>query len=490
MFDYIRNYDLNDYSLGLSISTSQNPFVGATNSTIAYPYLTSFTHSTLNDDWFLVRGENIGFRYVAKSDWEFGVMGRIQTLGFGNSGGDELDGLRERRWTIEAGPLIGWRRWPVQVQFRSYWDVANRHNSNTNELEFSLPRQFERGFFVPSVMLTYLSDGYSSYYYGVSDPEMTPSRPVYEPGAVTNYQVGFTLGYELTPRWLLSTTVGLEFLASGVTASPIVESDRLWSASVGLAYNANLFQPREYHGDPPKLPIEIRLAAFNSTIDTSVIRDESDGQSGGEVDLEDFLGIADRQTIFQLDALLRIGYYHRLELGYFELQRRSMTALERDINFGDETFVSGTEVETSTRSQVVRLAYSYSLMRDQQKELGVSLGVGFLQFEAGLRAESTAQFERVTVNAPLPTIGVFGSVALGSKWRLSADINVFSLDFDRYEGFMSYLSLGLDRKFGDVFGAGIGYNFYGTRLKSKDDSLRGTLRTRYYGPKLYFSLNF
>lgn len=490
LLDYLRDYDLNDYSLGLSFSTSQNPYVGASNSAFAYPYLTSFTHPAFTADWFLVQGENIGFRYVSNSDWEFGVIGRIQTLGFGSADNDELLGLEDRRWTIEAGPLIGWRRWPVHVQLRSYWDVANRHNSTTSELEFSLPMQFGRGFFVPGITFSHLSDDYADYYFGVSAQEATPLRSEYEPGAVTNTWVGFRLGYELTPQWLLSSTVGIEFLDSAVTASPIVARDRLWSASIGLAYNADLFQPREYYGDAPQHAIEIRVAAFSSTIDTRVTRDAAGGQPGGELDLEDFLGVADQETIFQIDAVYRVGYYHRFELGYFELQRRGLTTLERDINFGDETFVAGTEVETSMRSEVLRLAYSYSLMRDQQKEFGVSLGLSFSQFETGLSAASTQQSERLKVDVPLPTLGVFGSVAIGSEWRLSADIDLFALDFDRYDGYMTYVSLDLDRNFGDVFSAGIGYNLYGIRLESKDEDLRGTLRIRHHGPKLTLSFAF
>jgi hypothetical protein len=288
----------------------------------------------------------------------------------------------------------------------------------------------------------------------------------------------------------LSTTVGLEFLDSAVTASPIIERDQTWSASIGLAYNADLFEPREYDGDRQQQTIEIRLGAFNSTIDTEVIRDASAGQPGDEIDLEDFLGIADRETIFQLDALFRIGYYHRLELGYFELQRRSPTTLERDVNFGDQTFLAGTEVETSMETEVVRLAYSYSIMRDQQKELGVTAGLSYSRFETAISAEATQQAEQLEVKVPLPTLGIFGSVALGSEWRLGADIQVFALDFDRYDGFMSYLSLGLDRKFGDVISLGLGYTFYGLRLEAKDEDLRGTFRMRHYGPKLYLSFLF
>lgn len=490
VLDYLRKYDLNDYSLGLAISTSQSPYSGAPNSVIAYPYLTSFTHSAFTDNWFLIREANIGIRYVTQSDWELAVLARVQTLGLGPAGNDELLGLDPRRWAIEAGPMIGLRRWPVNVHLMSYWELPDRHGGTTSELDFTLPMQFERGYFVPGIKFIYMSDEYSDYYFGVTEQESTPSRPEYEPGAVMNVELGFTLGYELTPQWLLTTTVGLEFLDSAVTASPIVGRDKLWSASVGLAYRADLFQARDHGEGPQQQQIEIRLAALSSSIDTTVSREPSGGRPGDEIDLEDVLGIPDRETIFQIDALFRMAYFHRLELSYFELKRQSTKILDRDIEFGDETFLAGTEVVTSMDSDFLRLAYSYSLMRDQQKELGVTAGLTYARFETALTANGTQQSERLKVKAPLPTVGVFGSVALGGKWRLNADINIFALDFDRYDGFMSYLNLGLDRKFGDLIGAGIGYNFYALRLNAKDEDLHGTFRIRHHGPKLYVSFLF
>ncbi len=140
--------------------------------------------------------------------------------------------------------------------------------------------------------------------------------------------------------------------------------------------------------------------------------------------------------------------------------------------------------------RVLRAGYSYSLMRDQQKELGVTAGISRSQFATGLSEVGGGQSERQQVNVPLPTLGIFGSVALGDAWRLSADIDFFVLDFDRYDGFMTYANLALERKFGNVFGAGIGYNFYGTRLEAKDDDLRGTFRMRHHGPKIYVSAFF
>jgi hypothetical protein len=39
LLGYLRNYDLNEYALGVAYSTLQNPYAGSENSTIAYPWL-------------------------------------------------------------------------------------------------------------------------------------------------------------------------------------------------------------------------------------------------------------------------------------------------------------------------------------------------------------------------------------------------------------------------------------------------------------------
>lgn len=491
LLDYIRNYDLNDYALGLAVATSQRPYLTSGNSTSAYPFLTSFRHSSLTDDWFLIQGGNMGFRYVADNDWELGLIGRIQTLGLGVTKSDDLLGLEERPATIEAGPLIGWRGLPVHVQFRSYWEAPNRHSGITSELEFRLPWEYQRGYVVPNVSVKYLSSDYSNYYFGVTPQEATTTYPEYQPGSSVNTSVGLSLGFELSPRWLLQTRIGVEFLDSAVEQSPIVDRSRLWSGSISLAYNQDLFEPRDYFGPDKDQNVEIRLGAFNSRIDTRLLLDASDAQPGDDLELEDFLGVADNETVAQVDAFYRVAFYHRFDLGYFKLTRSSSTTLQRDMWFGDELYLEGSNVKTSDESRLLRLGYSYSLMRDGQKELGLTAGLGYLKFESDISEDDDQQQpERVRVEGLLPTVGIFGSAPIGDKWRLGADIDLFTGEFDRYRGYMVYLSLDLERKFNENFGAGIGYNFYGMRLKSTNDAFDGTLRIRYQGPKVYLSVKF
>jgi|GEM_PF-701665 outer membrane protein len=489
--DSVRRTDLNDYALGVAMSISDNPFVGADRSTIVFPYLTALQNPAFNKDWFLIRDGDIGVRYVTDNEWEFGIVTRVRTLGLGSSDNDEVAGLLERQWTLESAPMIGWRRLPVHVGFKAYWEMLDRHDGGTAELAFSLPRQFDWGYVVPSVEFRYLSDKYADYYYGVQPQESNPTRPEYEPGSAVNPYVAVRVGYRLNSRWMLTGKVGLEFLDATIKDSPIVAKERLWSTTIGVAYNANVFRARDYDpafGVPSSL--EVRIGAFSNTVDSSVQRFAEDGRPGDAVDIEAVLGVPERDTTLQADVIMRFAFYHRFEASYFEFLRRSSTVLERDVVIGDEIFLAGTEVDTSQDSQTLQFMYGYSLWRDAQKELGVSAGVHYTRSDLILFAEETRQEVRVETEVPLPTIGAFASVMLPNDWSVHGEARAFALEFDRYEGSMGFYSLRLERDFGKHFAAGIGFNYYSTRLESQEPSLRGVYKATRYGPLFYIGVQF
>jgi outer membrane scaffolding protein for murein synthesis (MipA/OmpV family) len=490
VLDYIREYDLNNYALGLAVSNSQNPYLGASGSTIAYPYLTSFTHSAFTRNWLLIRGENVGLRFVTDRQWEFGLIGRVQTLGPGTDASSELDGIEDKSWALEAGPLIGWRGSPVHLQFRSYWEVPNRHSGTTSELEFSLPLQYRRGFFVPAVKLTHMSSGYTDYYFSVSESESTLSRPQYETGSATNVWAGFSLGYELSPRWLLKTSLGVEYLDDAIAASPIVQRDKQLSATVGLAYNADVFTPRDHATLRRDTVVEFRLGALSSAIDSSVQRNAAAGQALQAVDIEDVLGAADQRTTTEADVRIRAGFFHRFQISHLRTRRSATTTLERDLVLGDRTFGGGSEIATDVESLQTRFSYAYSLMRDGQKELSLKAGISHVRFSANLNEVGTPQEERLQIDTPLPAFGALGSLTLGNDWQLGADLDLVVIDLDRYSGYMGFLGVDLERRFGDHFGAGFGYSFSGVWLTSKDANTGGEIDLRYHGPKVYAAFAF
>jgi outer membrane scaffolding protein for murein synthesis (MipA/OmpV family) len=491
VLDYIRDYDLNDYSLGLYISGTQNLYAGAKDSGIAYPYLTSFRNSQFTDDWVLIRDGELGFRWVSENGWQAGAIGRIQTRGFGNTETDELLGVAERKWTLEAGPTIGWRGWPVQFNFTTYAELTDRHDGLVSELSVLLPWEGARGFFVPSLDLIYQDDDYADYYYSVTAAEATPTRPAYQGQAATNVAFRLRWGYALSDKWLLAGHFGLERLDSSITASPIVDRDRVLSAGIGLAYNADLFQPREYDlAGPKQARFEIRVSGFFDTIDTKVTKDTVDGVPGFEADLEDFLGAPDEEIVLQMDAVLRLAHYHRLEIGWFELGRNSTIVTSRDFAFGDEVFPAGTEVDVNVDASVFRAGYAYSLIRNAQLELAVMAGVHVTDLDTEIVVSSTGQKAQSIAGTPLPVIGAQAAVFLTDKTTIGARLQAFRTDFDRYEGSLNYAMIDIQHQLRDNIGVGLAYNYYGIKLTSSDRDVNGSLKIVHHGPMLFLSVSY
>jgi outer membrane scaffolding protein for murein synthesis (MipA/OmpV family) len=492
LLDYIRDNDLNDYAFGVSVSASQNPDVGAENGTIVYPYLTSFRDASMSDGWLIVSDGDLGVRWVGdNNDWELGAVGRVQTQGLGNSDAEELVGIADRRWTLEVGPVVGWRGWPIHVRFKTYAEVTGRHDGFVSHLGLWWPFESARGYVVPGAELVYQDSDYTSYYYSVSEAAATPQRAAYAPGSATNVALKVRWGYALSSRWLLSGGFGYDFFDDSIKSSPIIDSDGAWNARIGVAYNRDVFQPREYdHSAPPAPRWDLRVGAFTDSISSTVGRATTDGQPGFETPLEDILGVADSKTVPQFDATIRIGHYHRLEFGYFELRRGSEKVLEQDIVFDGVTFPTGTAIRTNVDAQVFRAGYSYSLIRDAQKELGFMIGLHITDFATDVASSTGPQTGGTRANTPLPVIGAHATVHVGEKTSVSARAQFFRTDFDRYEGSMNYFSLDVQHRIGRGFSLGLGYNYYGLELTASGNRGDGYIDVRHHGPTLFFSVGY
>jgi len=489
--DYIRNYDLNDYAFGVAMTTEQNPYIGAKSSTIVYPYLTSFRDSAFTDDWFLIRDGGLGARWLSESGWELGAIARVQTLGPGNQNTEDLLGIEDRKWTIEAGPTVGWRGWPVHFNWTTFLEPTDRHNGSISRFALSLPMEWSRGYVVPSIEATYQSNDYVDYYYSVTAAEATASRPEYAPGGATNTALRVRWGYALSDDWLLSGRLGVELLDSEISASPIVDRDRIWSATLGVAYNADMFKPRDYDGSAPNTPqFDFKVGAFHDRIDSQVTRDTSNGVPGFAVDIEEILGAPGEKTVLQLDGTLRLGHYHRLEMGFFELIRDAIVVLEDDVNFGDTIFIAGTEIDSRINAKTLTLSYGYSLIRDAQKEIGVMGGVHYTSLDTNIAAATSGQAERSHAATPLPIIGAFASLFLKEKLTVNAKLQIFRSDFGQYEGSMNYASIDIQRRFGAHASVGMGYTIYDTKLRSSDPDVSGYLKIRHHGPAAFISIGY
>ena len=493
LLDYIRNYDLNNYALGLSYSVSESPYRGDDSSGFAYPYLTSFRHNAFTNDWLILTDGDVGVRWVNEAGWVLGAVGRIRTEGTDATLLDELADIDVRKWTVEAAPLIGWRGWPTHFELKHYREIFSDFGGPTTELKISIPREHPWGWFVPAVTLVDNSAAHNRYYYGVSDSEAAANVGLepYTPGSSLNVRATISTGYAINNRWLLSVSLNHEWLGSEISDSPIVDKDSLWSGSVGIAYNNDLFRGRDYMGDSFRGPgFEFRMGVYRNRTDSKIIQRPVDGNPQEEINVEDVLGVNRRKSIVHFEGVFRFAHFHRIEIGHFELGRDSETTLLTDVRFGDEIFTEGTAIKVDAELRVTKVAYGFSLMNDAQKELGVLAGFHVTNYEALVSSPETGQRAEASINTPLPVIGAFGSVALGARTDLQANLQLFRMEFDHYSGSLNNFYLGLTHYFRDSIGAGIGYNIYLMNIDSPDEDLRGSLKLRHHGPIVFASFRF
>ncbi len=486
--DYFRSLDLNDYALGVGFSSTQNIYKGSANSAYLYPYLTTFRNPAFTNDLLFASEGDLGLRYVSENQWTFSILGRIQTRSPDDN--KDLEDLQQRRWTIETAPSIGYRGWPIHINFKTYFEILDRHKGTISNLEFSYPREWSRGYLIPTLDFIYQSRAYSQYYYSVNSNETAPGRPEYQAGSATNIAFRVKWGYALTHRWLVSGRVGLEILDNEISNSPIIDRNQAWTTSIKLAYNADVFQPRYTNKKPARLPrATLRVSIIDTRFNTTLIGGPSNTPQDTRLSLEDTLDVSDRETVNQFDFTLGLGTYHRLELSYSELNRSGAITIDDQLKFGDATFLPSTEVEAKAETSILRLAYGYFLIKDSQKELALIAGFHRTKFTSTLISQSTGERQRNSPKPILPVIGAFGTAQLGKHWSLAAEVQLFRMNFDQYNGALSYLRLDLLRQF-NKFDLGIGYSFYGMNLESRDNDLRGKIKFRHQGPTLSGTFRF
>lgn len=262
---------------------------------------------------------------------------------------------------------------------------------------------------------------------------------------------------------------------------------RMLAAAAALAAPAAFAAPDPWDGS-----FTFQLGAYNAEAETTMRLDTSDGRFGTQVSFESDLGGEGRKTLPAFEMLWRINPRHAVEASVVSLRREGETTLRATIDFGDRTFAINTPVNSTFDSDIVRLAYRWSPIRDDRAELGLLVGVHYTRLETTLASSGTAVSisEEASVDYPLPTIGARGSARIGENWRVTGFGQFLKLKIDEYDGEVINFGAGLEWAFARNMFAGLGYEYYKYNLVSEKENARGEFNFEFDGPKLYFGWTF
>jgi hypothetical protein len=219
--------------------------------------------------------------------------------------------------------------------------------------------------------------------------------------------------------------------------------------------------------------------------------DGAAGQVGTRIDLERDLGLRTGDR-FRLDLNWRISGRHHVRASYFDYGMEASRSIARDLVIRDTIFPVSATVSAGFGTEILELAYEYSLVRRNDWELLGTIGAHVLQFDfeasgqAAVGGQSRSQrTESVSTQAPLPVLGLRYHWRFTPEWYLEAQGQYFQASIDEYDGNIVDLRTSLNWMFSRHFGVGAGYSYFRTEVDASLPLFKGSVNWRYSGAQLY-----
>lgn len=237
--------------------------------------------------------------------------------------------------------------------------------------------------------------------------------------------------------------------------------------------------------------LSIAVDALFPNLDTVVRVDASDGTIGTTIDFEQNLGMSDTETLPGINIRWRIARKHTLNLQHFVLDRSGSAITGTQIRFGDIVFDVDLPVSSFMDVDVTSLTYTYSLLFDEKKEMGLSAGLSVQDYKFGITGVGGIGVLEADsgLTAPLPTFGLFGNYAFTDKWIGNAGIGYFGVEVafsgeEQLSGEILEAHIGIYHKTFEHFRFGLVYAGYTINMGYESAERLSSVDYSYHGPML------
>jgi hypothetical protein len=176
---------------------------------------------------------------------------------------------------------------------------------------------------------------------------------------------------------------------------------------------------------------------FAPDLDTKLIVTDEDQVVGTGISFENNLGLDDSEGTGMLLVEWRMFKRHSLEYRYFALNRSATTAGGSvTIAIGDDTFDITLPIQSFFDITANEIAYSYSLLFDEKKDLSIGIGLSIQDLELGIQGTASSPNpgeilnSNLSSNAPLPTLNVGFNYAFNDKWLFKSRLGWLAVEAD------------------------------------------------------------
>jgi hypothetical protein len=216
-----------------------------------------------------------------------------------------------------------------------------------------------------------------------------------------------------------------------------------------------------------------------------------------DIDFEESLGLSSEETTGSGELRWRFGKKWSVSGQYFKTKDSATVALSQDIPWDDYILQAGSNVTAGIELSVARLFFGRVFSSGQKHELGLGLGLHWLELGAFVEGEfflndesSGFRRESVSADAPLPNIGAWYWYALSPRWMVSTRLDWLGASIGDYSGGLWNANAGVTFQAWRNLGFSFSYQLFKLDVDVKKSDWRGGADLTYNGPFLALHVNW
>jgi hypothetical protein len=247
---------------------------------------------------------------------------------------------------------------------------------------------------------------------------------------------------------------------------------------------------QETIGSPFADYFRLTAGLLSASSETELRLDADDGTPGTVVSGEDDLGLRDQSEMGDVEMELRIRERHRLRVSYFRIDRSASQVIDRDIQFGDDLFTAGDQVESQLDWREFSITYGYTFLRHERFEIYGTFGLHLTEVKAAGEVDADDIREEESGTFPIPAIGVGTLVRISDRFHFEARGDYLTVSYEDIEGEMLDLRGSVLYRFNRNLSLGAAYVFTQREATSEDVGDSGFFDLRHSGPELFLRVTF
>jgi hypothetical protein len=196
-------------------------------------------------------------------------------------------------------------------------------------------------------------------------------------------------------------------------------------------------------------------------------------------------------TAARVSGYYRFNPHHRIDFGWYRVDREGGRTLSRELRFGDVTFPIELGITAGIDTEILKLAYSWSFHHTDQVELALSVGLNHTSYDFSIRNPRRTLAESKSLQEPLPVLGFRMDYRINPRWHVLLNIDSFYVALtDDLRGSLDDLQIALEyRPFRNV-SFGIGATRLALDVRVEESDFRGSVTDLLRGGQLYLGLRF